>query len=273
MNFARHPELLDQLAASHALGTLRGGARRRFEAMARQSPALRVQALVWQERLASLTELQPSEVPHENVWKRIALAVEAQRPAPQAAPAGVAPAVALRLQRLQRLLGLWRGAALAAGAVAVVAVLASAHLGGQLDDQTRQLADATQQNNRLVAQLADQPRLAQVAVLADAQAQAALLVTFDAQHQRLTLQRVGDYREADDRSLQLWALPPAGASTGPRSLGVLDGGPVLRLSTSDATLRGVPALAVSLEPKGGVPGDKGPTGPVLFQGAWLATSL
>lgn len=275
MNLARYPELLDQLAASYALGTLRGGARRRFEAMARGNPGLRVQALVWQERMASLTELQPSEVPHGNVWKRIAIAVEAQRqPAPPVAAPGVAPAV---LQRLQRLLGLWRGAALASGVVAGVAVLASAHVGGQLDDQARQLAEATQQNSRLVAQLQATPHVAYVAVLADESAQASVLVTFDTQRQSLTLKRVGDYRETADHSLQLWALPKAGAAegapTGPTSLGVLGADAVVRLTASDAALKEVPALAISLEPKGGVPGDKGPTGPVLFKGAWLATSL
>jgi anti-sigma-K factor RskA len=31
----------------------------------------------------------------------------------------------------------------------------------------------------------------------------------------------------------------------------------------------VPALAVSLEPKGGAPAGSGPTGPVLFKGPWL----
>ena len=36
MDIHRHPERLDHLAAAYALGTLRGGARRRFEALARE---------------------------------------------------------------------------------------------------------------------------------------------------------------------------------------------------------------------------------------------
>jgi anti-sigma-K factor RskA len=38
-------------------------------------------------------------------------------------------------------------------------------------------------------------------------------------------------------------------------------------------VREVPALAISLEPKGGVPSAGGPTGPVLFKGALLQTTL
>src|SRR3954470_2883103 len=80
MNLLNHPDLLDRLAAAYALGTLRGGARRRFEAQARQSPTLRAAALAWQERFAAMTELQRAQQPDANVWKRIANVVAAERP-------------------------------------------------------------------------------------------------------------------------------------------------------------------------------------------------
>ena len=57
MNLMQHPELLDRLASSYALGTLRGGARRRFETLARDQAPVRAAALIWQSRLASLNEL------------------------------------------------------------------------------------------------------------------------------------------------------------------------------------------------------------------------
>src|SRR3569832_1294093 len=71
MDLMRHPDLAERLAAAYALGTLRGGARRRFEAQARQSPMLRALAIAWQERFAAMTELQTGQQPSANVWKRI----------------------------------------------------------------------------------------------------------------------------------------------------------------------------------------------------------
>ena len=57
MNINQHPELLDRLAASYALGTLRGGARRRFESLAREHATVRAAALVWQTRWLSLIHI------------------------------------------------------------------------------------------------------------------------------------------------------------------------------------------------------------------------
>ena len=106
-------------------------------------------------------------------------------------------------------------------------------------------------------------------MLSDDKAAASMLVTFDPKKKQLVLQRVGSFREGTDKSLQLWALPPGGA---PRSLGVLDNAPALRLAASESDVR-VPALAISLEPKGGVPSAGGPTGPVLFHGPLIEKTL
>jgi anti-sigma-K factor RskA len=123
---------------------------------------------------------------------------------------------------------------------------------------------------QLQAQLLATPQIDYVAVLADDKSAASMLVTFDPKNNKLTLQRVGNFQEADDRSLQLWALPPSG---GPKSLGVLGRDKLLRLTAGEADVREVPALAISLEPKGGVPSAGGPTGPVLFSGALIQKML
>ncbi|WP_077000889.1 anti-sigma factor domain-containing protein [Variovorax sp. KK3] len=257
MNLHAHPELLELLAASHALGTLRGGARRRFESLAREQAPVRAAALVWQSRLASMAELQSSVTPDPAVWTRIRNMIAAEQeqdaiarqrttatPLP-AAGASPAPGPGGWL----RSLALWRGAA-AAGALATVI--------------------ATVVGFQLVEQLRNAPAVQYVAVLSDDQAAASMLVTFDPKKRQLSLQRVGGYREGEDKSLQLWALPPGGA---PRSLGVLGRDAALRLPAQEGDVRAVPALAVSLEPLGGVPSERGPTGPVLFKGALIEKTL
>ncbi len=271
MDLRHHPELMDRLAAAYALGTLRGGARRRFEAMARSSPAMRVAARVWQERLTSLTELQKGEAPDPNVWRRIENLIAAEPRGVVEAPGG-APADMLRRAR-----NWWRGAALVAAVSGVAALAVVLQLRTELQGQGAELAQARAQgmqfaraNADLQAQLRAQPEIRYVAVLHDDKATPTMLVMFDPKHSQLTLKRVGGYQEAADKSLQLWALPPGGA---PRSLGVLGTDAVARLAAAEQVVGQSPAMAISLEPKGGVPGEGGPTGPVLFKGAVLQTPI
>ncbi|MEJ8856137.1 anti-sigma factor [Variovorax robiniae] len=254
MNIAAHPELLDLLAASHALGTMRGGARRRFEAIAREQAPVRAAALMWQGRLASMAELQPSVVPDAAVWTRIRNLIEAEQASDtmarqRAAAPEAAPAQPTTTGGWLRSLALWRGASLAGALATVIAVVAGLDLQRQL--QTT-------------------PAVQYVAVLADDKATASMLVTFDPKHNQLVLQRLGNFQPGADKSLQLWALPPGAA---PRSLGVLGDEPALKLTATEANLRAIPALAISLEPRGGVPSERGPTGPVLFHGPLIEKTL
>ena len=104
MNLMQHPETLDRIAASYALGTLRGGARRRFETMARVQAPVRAAALVWQTRLAAMTELQEQAAPDPAVWTRIHNLVQADQQAlhMQAARGASAPFPVARLTRSNR---------------------------------------------------------------------------------------------------------------------------------------------------------------------------
>jgi anti-sigma-K factor RskA len=258
MNIHHHPELLDRLAAAYAIGTLRGGARRRFETLARERAPVRAAALVWQSRVASMTELQTVAEPSPAVWTRIHNLIMAERE--QSAMAAAREAKAVTPGGWFRSLALWRGAA---GAGALATVLAVVTAVGLRDDLGAQIGE-------LQAALSAQPQIEYVAVLNDEQASASMLVTFDPKNKKLTLQRVGGYQEASDKSLQLWALPPGAA---PRSLGVLSQEKLLQLAAGEGDVREVPALAISLEPKGGVPSESGPTGPVLFKGALIQKML
>ncbi|HEX5738894.1 MAG TPA: anti-sigma factor [Hydrogenophaga sp.] len=262
MNIHSHPELLDQLAAAYALGTLRGGARRRFEALARERAPVRAAALIWQSRVASMNELQTTHTPSPAVWTRIDNLVQAERD--QATMAAARTSRPTPAQPASggwwRNLTVWRSASAAGALATVLAVVTAVSL---RDDLGARIGE-------LQAQLEATPAIEYVAVLNDDQAGAAMLVTFDPKSARLTLQRVGDFQEAADKSLQLWALPPSG---GPRSLGVLGEDRVLQLTAGEAEVREVPTLAISLEPKGGVPSETGPTGPVLFKGALIQKML
>ena len=268
MNLIKNPELLDRLASAYALGTLRGGARRRFETLAREQAPVRAAALIWQSRIASMNELQPQSEPSPAVWTRIDNLVQGEQQA-QAMQATRQAALkesaqAEGLGGWLRSLALWRGATAAGVAATVVAVVVGINMRDQLSQQMGAQVAALQ------AQLQATPQIEYVAVLSDEKAAASMLVTFDPKSKRLTLQRVGAYQEAGDRSLQLWALPPGG---GPKSLGVLGSDKVLRLTAGEGDVREVPTLAISLEPKGGVPSEGGPTGPVLFKGALIQKVL
>jgi anti-sigma-K factor RskA len=261
MNLHKNPELLDQLASAYALGTLRGGARRRFETLAREQAPVRAAALIWQSRVASMNELQTPLAPAPAVWTRIDNLVRADKDraamaATRAAHAHAQPAPTGWL----RSLALWRGTTVAGALATVLAVVTAVGLRDNLGTQIGELQ----------AKLANAPQVEYVAVLNDEQSSASMLVTFDPNAKKLTLQRVGKFQEAADKSLQLWALPPSG---GPRSLGVLSQERLLKLAAAEGDVREVPTLAISLEPKGGVPSETGPTGPVLFKGALIQKML
>jgi anti-sigma-K factor RskA len=258
MNIHKNPGLMDQLAASYALGTLRGGARRRFETLARDNATLRAAALIWQSRLASVAELQPEVAPSPAVWKRIENLVNAEKQAQimQAARSPVMPAAIGG--GWWRSLGLWRGATAAGAFATVIAVVTGLNFTSQLNGQVQELS----------AKLSSTPAIEYVAVLADDKANASILVTFDPNSKKLMLKRVGDFREQPDKSLELWALPPGAPA---KSLGVMTGDAVVQLTAADSDIRQSPALAITLEPKGGVPPGTAATGPILFKGALLKT--
>ena len=123
----------DSLSASYVAGTLRGPARRRFEALLPSHPALQRAVRDWQGRLMPLTSALKPETPSPAVWQRI--------------EAALWPAAAA--QPWWQKLALWRslsGAALAAvvGLAVLVATLDGATRGvqGRLDAQGVSLVSA-----------------------------------------------------------------------------------------------------------------------------------
>ncbi len=227
--------LREMLVAEYVLGTLRGGARRRLEAWMQEDLVLRGAVAEWQDRLQPMAGLVTPVAPPDRVWQ----ALERQL---------ALPAADGRMnfwQSLRTDLSFWRGLGMASTALATV--LIAVLLARQPDIPA--------------------PTPSYIATLADDQAQLAVLVTGDATRRQLTVKVVNSRQIAADRSLELWAIPATGA---PRSLGLVAvSGTVTLPLPADANPANIPVLAISLEPKGGSTNPAGPTGPVLYKGAWL----
>jgi anti-sigma-K factor RskA len=230
MNLRDKPELREHLASQYVLGTLKGGARRRFEDWLRDDAALRATVDAWRDRVAPMAEFAPPRRPRDRVWTGIERQLRLRRPAP-----------AWQWWRSESL-AFWRWL----GAVSTAAALA---LGVAF-----------------AVRLHEAPRIDYVAALSDDRAQPTVLLTGDARRGVLVVRVVGDVALPADRVLQLWAVPAAGH---PRSLGLLGAGASTLALTADALGGDVAMLAVSREPKGGSPDPNGPTGPVLYKGNWM----
>ncbi|MBE7419679.1 MAG: anti-sigma factor [Ideonella sp.] len=231
MDYAR-PERADALAAQYVAGTLRGRARRRFEALLGAHANLRVAVRRWQDRLMPLTTVLPPQAPPPRVWRGIERALW---PAASAAPP------AAWWQRV----AFWRLASGAASTAALALALLVATPGPQAPPIVVVLqgtGDAAQPGGSFVASFSGDGRS---------------LVTRPLQPVALQ----------SDRVLELWAVPPQGA---PRSLGLISASGVSviardKLPQQVLDRSRTAALAVSVEPPGGSP-TGAPTGPVVFAG-------
>lgn len=101
MNYQR-PDLIEQLAASYALGTLRGAARLRFERLCSQLPNARAALHRWEDRFMPLLPAVTPVIPSSQVWLQIARRIQPQGlpKASRAAPWRWALAGALALSLL-----------------------------------------------------------------------------------------------------------------------------------------------------------------------------
>ncbi|WP_426192433.1 anti-sigma factor [Massilia sp. DWR3-1-1] len=231
MNIRNNPILRQKLAAEYVLGTLRGGARRRFEAWLYQDADLRNLCAAWQQRLAPMAEFAGDVAPPKRVWTAID-----RRLRLTTTPAG-------RIAQFWRQdhLAFWRSLGMVS--TALTAMLLVVVLSNRAPNA-----------------------VAYVAALADDQTHTTMLVTADSSRRDMEIRMVSNLHVEAGKSLHLWAVPKSGH---PRSLGLITAGRTVLPLPASAVGDDVAVLAVSLEPPGGSPDPNGPTGPVIYKGAWV----
>ena len=207
------PDAAEALAAEYALGTLRGRARHRFEALARSDRALAQILRRWEEALTPLAERIPPVEPPKRVWAEI----EA-RTAPREKTSGFWSSV-----------GFWRSFGLVAGGLASVLVAAFLWLHGAPRGDPLFVAVLTAPDSvpRMVVSM-HQPDL-------------------------LRVRMVKPWSGMEGRSLELWAVPKDGAPRSLGLVPNAMGDTMIRVAPSDPRVQGANALAVSMEPPGGSP--------------------
>lgn len=251
MDTRGNDRLRDLLAAEYALGTLRGGARRRFERWARSDADLQALAYAWSERLVPLIDGLPSRVPPDRVWK----AVEARLHGPSQ-PAG----------GWWERLAFWRGLSAALAAVAVVgfaiALRPQPVTGPVVVQAPPQIVQAPPTIVEGPAKVVEgAPKVVAVdaaptavATLVDAKSGKPVAVVLEARGGALTVKVSADVEVAEGKALQLWMA--SDDSPNMISLGMLPADAkagTVRMEPRVAGLDRAKAFGLSLEPAGGSP--------------------
>lgn len=222
---------LDALCSAYVLGTLRGRARRRFEAMLAEQPLIAQRLSYWQQTMtpdfSAAIQVQPSA----QVWKKISKSLRLQDHAQAQA------------QGWWQRLGLWQAWAGASTVAAGVLALA------------------------LILQAPDTPPVYQtIAELKASDASPARLqAALTPDRSKLKLVPSRPIVASAQQSYELWLLPADGSA--PISMAVLgDLTASVDLKPEQANRMAFGAkLAISVEPAGGSPTGL-PTGPVILVG-------
>ena len=243
-----HPELLDRLSAQYVLGTLHGGARRRFQTLLRDRVDIAVLVNTWHARLQPLAVSVPPVKPSAAVWEKI---VQQTVQPTTAASKNLIPAP------INKAASSWRGWAwlksaglVGAGFAAAIAVISFAPLTLTSVDRVAQQAQKLPQRY--------------VGLLTDAEGKAAVLASSVRQGKVLTIKVLKPIATPTGTQLLLWALPLEGA---PFLLGVLPekSSAVIQMpGTSEQLLSQVPRLIATAEPLGST--SVKPTGATILSG-------
>jgi anti-sigma-K factor RskA len=229
-----HGDLPDRLAAEYVLGTLRGGARRRFDALMPAHPALGRAVAQWERTLLPMALKAPLVTPSAAVWTQL----EARLGwAPGADPSRAVSKAPAAVPLVTRALRFWQS-------IAVVATMAAVVLGTQVRTGP-----------------VEAPMVVVLKATGNAGEVTTLVAGVSPDRQQLSIRPLERVALANDRSLELWVIPKGKA---PLSLGVIKADGLTAVSRGKLP-KDSEKLAVTLEPLGGSPSGK-PTGPVVFVG-------
>lgn len=249
MNWHRNPALCDRLAAEYTLGTLAGGARRRFVVMMQVHPDVARAVARWDARLAPLGAQLPELDADDALWDRIAER-SFGRTASTSTSAARQPAhgaVAVVGRWWQRWLAPIPAAALSLGLVLGVA----APVVWQL-----------QQSDRYDTQLPE----SYVGVLATAQGRPGLIVSSLRRGRTVDLKVIQRVALPPGSQLMLWTLDAQGVAQAVGPLPSLSANFVslTLVEPAETSFNRAVELAVSIEPAG--PPPAAPSGDFVYRG-------
>jgi anti-sigma-K factor RskA len=245
------PQLIDRLAGEYVLGTMHGGARRRFQKLMLQHQAVRSAVAAWEGRLHKLAVSVPQHAPSPKVWA----AIEARtRPGPAQASAQEASSSGGWFWR-------WMGGMAKAGVFTAVGVAATL---GVLNYAPEMLVSVDQ-----VAQREQAMPQSYVGLLLDGEGRPSLLVSSTRHGSRVSVKSLRPMEAPAGKVLQVWALPRESGAPFPIGVATLTkppGSTTFQMSdSSEALLSKVGQLAVSVE-DAPVAMGAAPTEPFLLKG-------
>jgi len=239
------PEVYERLAGEYVLGTLRGGALRRFERLMHERPYIRYAVDTWEDRLNPMAESLPDVVPDPRVWKAISKGIKtgSRSHKNESALQGVTGKGTGFWQNL----GFWQAATALMSVLLAVVVL-------------------------MPQQKFDSMSVPSYVAVLESDSKVPMMVTMGDQAKRIVSVRIMEMPEVgDDRDIQLWAM--RGHNQSPLPVGILHKDNMeTQLSFSKPEwqeyVKGAKMFAVSFEPKGGSPSGQ-PSGKMMYKGACL----
>ncbi len=227
----------ESLAGEYVLGLLDGAEKEAFEKRVARDAALDAAVTRWRMRLAPIDATARPVEPSAGLWQRIEEGLEGATVRHRAAASR--PGLGSRFVQWWDNLWLWRGAAFAGAAIALLLAIG---LVAALDRARRQPV--------MVAVL-----------MTDANIAAAVVNTFaDGRVELLPLQ---DIPVPSGYALEIWTLWDR--ALGPRSVGLIDRARAVPLRLDNLPLGADQLFEITVEPASGSPSGR-PTGPIVAKG-------